>query len=296
MASKSRIIIPEDTQECSLCLMDDRHPFGLTLNGNFICTGCREKEKMVNENQLRILKSYIYETLNSIPDRNEEFDCVIPISGDKESFFTVKYVIEKLKLKPLCTFFNHHFNTDVGLENLQNLTHYFDLLLVEFTPYIKHYKEIVRSDLLLHGNVNRFNVSSQIALALKQAKRNRIPLIFWGKHQGVEYTGMFAKKDKVEFSHQYWRMFDNLKKEYTDYPNISDGAKDLLKSFDLITTSDFDRSKVIGIYLSNYMNWSTYKNFKEISKSYSFKRAVTCRSCFDYEYSGNYFYYSWHDV
>ena len=205
-------------------------------------------------------------------------------------------MIEKLKLRPLCTFFNHHFNTDIGLSNLQNLTHYFDLILHEFTPFIDDYKEIVRTDLLSDGNLNRFNTSSQISFAVKHAKRNRIPLILWGKHQGVEYTGMFSKEDRVEFSAQYWRMFDSLKKDFSKYENLSMGARNLIKRFDLMEDYDPNNSPVTGIYLSNYLNWSTVANYNLILEKYSFQRAKVSRSCFDFEYSGNYFYYSWHDV
>ena len=128
MASEFRIDSPKHISACEKCLMDENHPFGLILDKNKICSGCKEKKHKIKNKTLKLLSSYIDETISNYPEKNKDFDCVIPVSGDKESFTIVRYVIEKLKLRPLCTFFNHHFNTDVGLSNLQNLKHYFDLI------------------------------------------------------------------------------------------------------------------------------------------------------------------------
>ena len=62
------------------------------------------------------------------------YDCIVPISGGKDSAYQL-YVIKKIyKMKPLAVTFSHNWYTKIGRENLKNLTDRLSVDLIEFTP------------------------------------------------------------------------------------------------------------------------------------------------------------------
>ena len=55
-----------------------------------------------------------------------KYDCVIPVSGGKDSHYQVHVVKEHYGLNPLLVTANHVWNTTVGLRNLRNLVKEFE--------------------------------------------------------------------------------------------------------------------------------------------------------------------------
>ena len=45
---------------------------------------------------------------------NTEYDCIVSVSGGKDSYYQTHYVINELKLKPLLVTYNGNNYTDVG--------------------------------------------------------------------------------------------------------------------------------------------------------------------------------------
>ena len=284
---------------CKSCDLPASHPFGLAFDQAGVCSGCLEsRDYRFNGEAKSQLLEQVAAILAARRHRNEDFDCIVPVSGDKEAFTTVQFVINELGLRPLGCSFNHHFNTNVGLYNLEALKHYFDLEIVEFTPAVDVYREIARADLINFGNLNRFNAAAQKSFPVILAERHNIPLVIWGKHQGVSYTGMFARSQDVKFSPQYWRMFDADKLDENNdcYAELTADARELVKRFMLGPRSNNEFSNVTGLFLSHHLNWSTASQTKSVVDNFNVKSGASPRSFQDYEYCGHYFYNSWHDV
>ena len=65
-------------------------------------------------------------------EKNNNYDCIIPVSGGKDSTFQT-WLIKKYNLNPLLVTYNHTFNTPLGLRNLSNLVEKLDCHLLRFT-------------------------------------------------------------------------------------------------------------------------------------------------------------------
>ena len=61
------------------------------------------------------------------------YDCIVPVSGARDSYFIVHLVKNKLGLNPLLVSYNKHYNTDVGARNLANLRIKFDCDIITQT-------------------------------------------------------------------------------------------------------------------------------------------------------------------
>ena len=97
-------------RQCQRCLYTSDHPLGITLDDSGICSGCRvheEKDIIDWDFRWQELESLVAEYRT--PDA--KYDCIVPVSGARDSFFVVDLVVNKLRLKPLVVAYNKYFNT-----------------------------------------------------------------------------------------------------------------------------------------------------------------------------------------
>ena len=124
------------------------------------------------------------------------YDCIVPVSGGKDSHYLVYLVKVVYGLNPLCVTFNHIYNTALGIRNLANLVEQFEVDLIRFTANPGSVRKISRymvkkvGDLTWHYHAGIMTFPFQIAVS------HKIPLIVWPEHYG-EQTGIFTLDDMV---------------------------------------------------------------------------------------------------
>src|SRR5262249_58797546 len=80
----------------------------LTFDEHGVCSVCRQieyKHKQIDWAERG-------RTLNQILDHHrgkQQYDCIVPFSGGKDSTFTLWYLVKVKKLKPLIVRFDHGF-------------------------------------------------------------------------------------------------------------------------------------------------------------------------------------------
>ncbi len=68
-----------------------------------------------------MLEQILDEARETARERGNSHDCIVPVSGGKDSHFQVWLLKEKYGMNPLLVTFNHAFNAPSGLRNLENL-------------------------------------------------------------------------------------------------------------------------------------------------------------------------------
>ena len=130
------------------CLYRSDHPLGLSFQVDStvaMCSGClthAEKHQDIWEAQ----QAYLHALIKSHQKQKRQYDCVVPVVGDAEDYFTLTQVLE-LGLSPLVVSVNDYFRNDIGWHNLHQLITYFDLDSLIFNPDLRVYKELVRTSL-----------------------------------------------------------------------------------------------------------------------------------------------------
>ena len=242
--------------QCKRCLYTTAHPLGLVLDEHGICSGCRvheEKESLDWQSRWNDLELLV-EPYRGRDPRN--YDCIVPVTGAGDSFYTVYLVKEKLGLNPLLVTHNRHYNTPLGIRNLAQLRRVFncDLLIQTVNPV--SVKKIIRSTLRSLNSIQWPAIAGQTCFPVQTAISHKIPLIIWGAHQGTEQVGMFSHLNNVEMTRRYRKEHDLMGME----------ADDLISAFDLLKEEDIWQYRyplqsdiaavgVRGIYLSNYVRW-----------------------------------------
>jgi len=139
---------------CKRCTYPSNHPFGLEFDEQGICTGCRvheEKDQLDwQEREQRLLV-----IIEHHKDPNGlRHDCVVPVSGGRDSFFIVDLLRNRYGLNPLLVSFNRHYNTRAGIYNLERIRTAIGCEILTETLYPDVYRRLARASLKLRGSLH----------------------------------------------------------------------------------------------------------------------------------------------
>ena len=256
---------------CKECLYPESHPLGIIIGNDGVCSGCKvHKEKFTLDWSTR------FEKLKKITNRyrnknNRSYDCIVPVSGAKDSYYTVHVVTKLLGLTPLLVRYNPHFNSCIGHRNYAYLKTLFDVDAFDMVVQPQKVKKITRYTLENLFSMHWHVVAGYTVLPVQVAVRFKIPLIIWGAHQGLEQVGMFSHLDEVEMTRKYRKEHDLMGVEAEDL--VDKGA---LKESDLLPyfypdSKEIEKVGVRGIYLGNYIPWDSKKQHEEMIRLYGYK-------------------------
>ena len=83
---------------CKRCLYPANHPYGMVLDEQGVCMGCRiheEKDTLDWDLRFKKLESIVHTNAQRIGGKG--FDCIIPVTGGGDSYFIVR-VLETILL------------------------------------------------------------------------------------------------------------------------------------------------------------------------------------------------------
>ena len=247
---------------CKKCLYPSTKP-QLEFNNDGICSACtnHDLKETIDWNKKRNELKQILEK-NKSKDGNA-YDCIIPVSGGKDSTYQTYVIKEEFGLNPLVVNFHPFDQTDIGKKNLDNLKR-LGVDCIEFSPNPNIYQKLARYGLTELGDfqwpehIGIFTVPVQIAV------RYKIPLIIWGENPQLEY-GQPTNVDKETILDREWNeknggyFLDKIKPEdMTKYGFTMSDLKPYLYPSDDETT----QVGVTGIFLGTYIKWDIFKQLE----------------------------------
>lgn len=252
-----------DVFRCKKCLNMSTRP-RIEFNEHGVCNACtwaEEKRTSVNWSE-RWRK--LEEMAGQLRGGNNEFDCIIPVSGGKDSSYVAYMAKDKLKLNPLCITVTPPLPFAVGQENLTNFTRSgFNLLAV--TPDFNVLRRINKIGL------NQFGIPMlgwQIAVQCyipKLAAQMGISLILYGEDGEVEYGGTTISKDSFSYSVEYSK---NIYLAGTYFQILRNNFSP--KELAMFTYPTDEQLKAVNVTLAHWSYfepWDSNRNY-EIAKQY----------------------------
>jgi N-acetyl sugar amidotransferase len=264
---------------CRRCLYTNLHPLGLVIDGQGICSGCRvheEKDRLDWHARWTMLEQLVEGYRNR---SGENYDCVVPVSGARDSFFIVHTVKKRLGLNPLLVTYNKHYNTAVGIRNLARLRTLMDCDIMTQVVDPDRVKRITHATFRRWGSIYWHCLAGQTVFPVQIAVKMKIPLIIWGHHQGLDQVGMYSHLDEVEMSRRHRRNHDLFRQE----------AESLVDDHDFIKPADIHLYRyphdeeiaavgVRGIYLGNYIRWDTKAQHEAMMDLYDYEAVPQTRT------------------
>jgi hypothetical protein len=107
-------------QRCNKCIADATIP-GISFNKNGTCSLCEFHDKLCeiypeDENSLTLL----YQKIAKIKKEGigKKYDCIIGISGGRDSIYLLYLTVKEFGLRPLAVHFNDGFDNPTAGENM----------------------------------------------------------------------------------------------------------------------------------------------------------------------------------
>lgn len=261
---------------CKRCLYPRNAKPTISFNSKGICSGCeyhesRQKLEVDWEERLEMLEEILDEAKRMARQRGNSHDCIVPVSGGKDSHFQVWFLKEKYGMNPLLVTFNHAYNTPAGVKNLENLVEKSGCDLIRYTAGLDSVRRISRYMLETVGDLTWHYHAGIRTLPFQVAVQQNIPLIVWGEHGFAELTGIVSLEDFVEFTK--WTRKEHDMRGFEPHDLVGKGGITERDIAPYIYPSDDEiaQTEVRGIYLSNFVDWNATAHAELMRKEWDFK-------------------------
>jgi N-acetyl sugar amidotransferase len=194
-------------RRCKKCLLPETHET-IIFDDQGICNICRQNEFKKDKIDWKQKKKELDELIEEYRGKNE-YDCLVPFSGGKDSTWALYYLMKEYKIKPLVVRFDHGFLrpnlNDNTVRTLRNLGADFH----SFTPNWKVVQKLMLQSFLEKGDFCWHCHSGIFSYPMWVAIRYNVPLIFWGE-PSAEYTSYYSYDQPEEVDEKRFNRMTNL--------------------------------------------------------------------------------------
>jgi N-acetyl sugar amidotransferase len=278
MNPKTKFGLPQKVVFCKKCVMSNQRPNSeqeyahtiktvkksLNISPDGICDACRfaeSKKKTINwEERDRELR----DLCDRHRSKDGSYDCIVPGSGGKDSFYAAHVLKYKYGMNPLTCTWAPHMYTDWGWRNLQRWIHAgFDNEL--FTPNGRVHRLLTR--LAVENLFHPFQpfIFGQKFLAPKIALRHKVKLVFFGENE-AEYGNPISDNSSAKRDWSYFAS-SNLSNVYVGGVSVQDLKKQFaITENDLVqylpcNPEEIEKAGVEVHYTGYYMKWHPQANY-----------------------------------
>ena len=262
---------------CKKCILPDSRP-NVILDENGICNASTNESKELIDWKNR--EKEFVKIVKKVKQKKEVYDCVIPVSGGKDSTWQVIKALE-YDLNPFMRNLEKSSRNALGNKNLNNLIN-LGINHVDFSinPVfeklftLKAFKKF--GNPLIHTHMALHAIPLQIALNFK------IPLILWGENVAFEYGG-----DKALMGHTLDHKW--LKKygvtNGTSYEDWIDDelSYEFLSAYRWPSSKDQKNAGMKALFMGYFFYWDPKITYK-VSKEHGFTAAKKPKTGF-YNYA-----------
>lgn len=236
---------------CHSCILPDTRP-NLTLNAAGLCNACEAHSTKTTIDWSAREKAFS-EVVEHAQARSRGYDCLIPVSGGKDSTWQVVKCLE-YGLNPLAVTWKTPGRTAIGERNLANLINLgVDHIDYQVSPRVERkfmYEAFCRyGSTAIPMHLAIFNIPTQLAL------RFRIPLVIWGENSAFEYGGPAEERTGFKLDATWLRRFG-----VTHGTTAADWVSATLSRQELTPyfgpgEEDLEASGVTAVFLGYYFKW-----------------------------------------
>jgi len=258
---------------CTECVMPDTRP-DLRFDEHGVCDACRSNSVKYGRSAEAIDWDGRRHEFEALLDKYRlhdplRYDCVIPVSGGKDSHLTMYYAKVVYGLDPLCVCFEPTLPTEIGRRNLANISRLgVDLIHFKQNPVV--YDKLIMEGFRRVGDMEWANHMGIWSVPVHIAIRFDIPLILWGESPQMEYGGAeTVSQTNMRIFNEDW---------LNDYGCLNGlRPQDLVSEKLQVTLSDLKmyvypgkeevaRWGGLGVFLGYYFKWNVPENIRKIEE------------------------------
>jgi N-acetyl sugar amidotransferase len=253
---------------CVRCVMPETQE-GQAFDDYGFCNVCRSAEEKMRIDWTERRQLDLLLERARFDNRDKEYDCLIPISGGKDSTFQLHVLVKEYGMRPLAVTFSHNWFSTVGMYNLLNAIEVFDVDHIMFTPRRKLVNSLAKKSLSKIGDSCWHCHAGVGAFPLRVAKDYGIKLVIWGESVAESSSRGTYASPQIKFDQDYFeKVSAKLRpEEFIDNEVLE---RDILK-FKSLGKEQYLTAEITGIHLGDYIFWDEERQTEFVINEYGWK-------------------------
>jgi hypothetical protein len=164
---------------CARCILPESYP-GIVFDEEGVCNYCLEYEP----DRQAIGKAELLEIVAG-KERTGPYDCIVPMSGGKDSTYILYYIVKELRLRPLAVSYNSGYQHEIAATNVRTACEVLNVPLEEVYSPGEIQSRLLNAGYVLSKKLGRIWGCANCAAILRvlpvlAANRHRVPFVFYG--------------------------------------------------------------------------------------------------------------------
>ena len=247
---------------CKKCLFPETKP-DLYFNNEGICDSCISAERIHG-----ISDSIDWEerknTFISIIDKykgGDKYNCVVPVSGGKDSTWQVYAMKNIYNMKPLAVTFDQFDQTEIGINNLDVLKNIgVDHIHFTLNPIVV--KNLVKKGFEVVGDPYWVNHVGMFTVPFTIASKFNVHIVIYGENPQLEYGGPEKSRDNMIMDRRWRQEFSGMRgfreEDMIDH-EISSADIDALR---YPSDNEVAEKDVRGFFYGHFHKWDAMEHMK----------------------------------
>jgi N-acetyl sugar amidotransferase len=230
----------------------------LHIDAEGICNACRAYERRAEVDWER-RATELEQILARYRGGNGNWDCIVPVSGGKDSTYQVVRMLQ-LGLNPLAVTATTCDLSAIGRANIENLKR-LGVDHVEFSPNPRVRAKLNRIGLTEVGDISWPEHVGIFTIPVRAAVQFGVPLIVWGENSQNEYGGPAAAAENNVLTRRWLEEFGGLLGlRVADLSTTYGIPERQLLPYQYPSDEELKRVGVTGLFLGHYLPWDGLSN------------------------------------
>ena len=242
---------------CATCLYPTTKP-DLEFDQRGVCSACTSFSGRADVNWDERRKDFL-NIVDKYSSSSTEYDCIIPVSGGKDSTYQVLVAL-KNGLNPLCVTGTTDDLSAIGRENIENIKSLgVDYIEYTFDPNVR--RKLNRLCLEDIGDISWPEHVAIFTTPVRIAVSFNIRLIIWGENPQNEYGGPALSQDSPVLDRRWLEEFGGLLGLRTGdlFDTYGIDSRSLIP-YQYPSQEHLNKSGVTGIFLGHFFPWDGFQN------------------------------------
>lgn len=252
---------------CRECVLPDTRP-GLVIGPDDVCNACKNSREKYSKIDWTKRAGLFKKVVRNAKARSRGYDCLIPVSGGKDSTWQAAKCLEH-GLNILAVTWKTPARTDIGEKNLANLVKLgVDHIDYQINPNVE--RKFMYKSLVTYGTTAIPMHMAIFNIPLKIAVKFDIPLVIYGENSAMEYGSPKEKLKGFSLDDAWLKRFGVMHGTTAKDWVSKDLSKKELTPYFGPSEKELAKKDIKAIFLGYYFKWDP-KAVYEIAKRHGFR-------------------------
>lgn len=251
---------------CNRCILPDTRP-GIVIDDEGVCSACRGHDLKETGIDWKAREKDFSALVASAKERATGYDCIVPVSGGKDSWYQIIRA-QEYGMTVLAVTWRTPARTEIGQRNLDEMIRCLGVDHIDYTidPDVERrfmlaaFEEVGATGLPMH--------MALFAIPIRLAVQFRVPLIVWGENAQLEYGGTVKEQLATRLDADWLAKHGCLQStNAADWVGKEGLTRAELSAYQLPDKPDYS---VDSVFLGSFFKWSSFENTR-IAEAHGFR-------------------------